>query len=211
MLTHPAVAFANIYTCLIYGLYYTFFESFPRVYLGVYHFTYMQTGLAFSSITLGALLGTLVFLPWAFRWAKLAKSTPPASRPERCLVPGLYASFVVPCGLLIFGMFRDALQQQGTRALTWASMDVARRDTLVGQHARGMHVQRRRHRHPAMSRQLPHPRVQGLRGVAVCWKRPDASVVGGGRCRLQSTAVRPSGSEQGRVDLGGWHRGRHCT
>ena len=33
MVTEPAFAFANTYTCLIYGLYYTFFECVSKVHL----------------------------------------------------------------------------------------------------------------------------------------------------------------------------------
>ena len=32
----PAVLFTNIYTSCIYGIYYSFFEVFPLVYLGIY-------------------------------------------------------------------------------------------------------------------------------------------------------------------------------
>lgn len=101
--TQPAIAFANVYTCLIYGLYYTFFESVPRVYVEVYGFSVSEVGLCFLSIATGTVLGMAVFLPWAFRWARSAKTVQPTTNPERCLLPAVYASVVVPISLLIFG------------------------------------------------------------------------------------------------------------
>lgn len=103
MITQPAIGFANVYTCLIYGLYYTFFDSIPRVYLGIYGFSVSEVGLSFLSISIGTILGIAVFLPWAFRWARTAKTVSPTTDPERCLVPAVYASVMVPISLLIFG------------------------------------------------------------------------------------------------------------
>ncbi|GAB7357394.1 hypothetical protein MBLNU459_g8331t2 [Dothideomycetes sp. NU459] len=103
LLTQPAIAFSNVYTCLIYGVYYTFFDSVPRVYLQVYHFEVSEVGLSFLSISAGTVLGIAVFLPWAYRWMRTAETKSPRSDPERCLVPALYASISVPISLLIFG------------------------------------------------------------------------------------------------------------
>ncbi|GAB7357393.1 hypothetical protein MBLNU459_g8331t1 [Dothideomycetes sp. NU459] len=102
LLTQPAIAFSNVYTCLIYGVYYTFFDSVPRVYLQVYHFEVSEVGLSFLSISAGTVLGIAVFLPWAYRWMRTAETKSPRSDPERCLVPALYASISVPISLLIF-------------------------------------------------------------------------------------------------------------
>ncbi|KAI5270964.1 MFS general substrate transporter [Aureobasidium subglaciale] len=102
MLTHPAVAFANIYTCLIYGLYYTFFECIPRVYLHMYHFSYTGVGLSFLSIAIGALLGGFAIFMWFVSSTRSASHHGPHAKPERNLVPALYASVTMPVGLLLF-------------------------------------------------------------------------------------------------------------
>jgi DHA1 family multidrug resistance protein-like MFS transporter len=103
MMTSPAVAFANLYTCLIYGLYYTFFECIPRVYIETYKFTHPQVGLSFLSISIGAMVGTFSLLPWTISWMKTAVQVNPHVRPERGLVPALYASVIMPASLLLFG------------------------------------------------------------------------------------------------------------
>ncbi|KAI5247558.1 MFS general substrate transporter [Aureobasidium subglaciale] len=102
MLTHPAVAFANVYTCLIYGLYYTFFECIPRVYLHTYDFSYTGVGLSFLSIAIGALLGGFAIFMWFVSSTRSASHHGPHSKPERNLVPALYASVTMPIGLLLF-------------------------------------------------------------------------------------------------------------
>jgi len=111
MLTHPAVAFANVYTCLIYGLYYTFFECIPRTYLYEYEFTNTQTGLCFLSIAIGALIGTISLLPWSLAWIRTAKTLAPTESPERSLVPALYASVAMPICLFVFGMYGSTLSK----------------------------------------------------------------------------------------------------
>lgn len=103
MTTHPAVAFANLYTCLIYGLYYTFFECIPRVYIKTYKFSYPDVGLSFLSISIGAIVGTLLLLPWTIGVIKSSIRVSPHTRPERSLVPALYASVIMPASLLLFG------------------------------------------------------------------------------------------------------------
>lgn len=103
MIQHPGILFSNVYTCIIYGLYYTFFNSFPLVYLDIYNFSYEDLGLSFLAVTVGTFVGTFALLPWAVSWARSAKTTSPYSCPERVLVPGLFATFAIPIGLLIFG------------------------------------------------------------------------------------------------------------
>src|SRR6266536_2746127 len=43
----PMVALLNSYLALVYGLLYIWFESFPIVFVGIYHFTLGELGLAF--------------------------------------------------------------------------------------------------------------------------------------------------------------------
>lgn len=103
MLTNPAVFFANIYTMLMYGIYYSFFDSFPRVYLYTYRFKEGNLGLAFLSITVGALLGLALYLPWAYWWSRNMQKLGPRQA-EKCLVPGIFGSLLIPIGLFLFGL-----------------------------------------------------------------------------------------------------------
>lgn len=64
-LMDPAVLFINIYLCLIYGVYYSFFESFPIVYQDMYNFPLLGLGLAFLPLAAGTVFsvsGYLAFL-----------------------------------------------------------------------------------------------------------------------------------------------------
>ncbi|KAI9764101.1 MAG: hypothetical protein M1835_007647 [Candelina submexicana] len=46
----PAVAFADLYMMLIYGIFYSFFECFSLVYVDVYHFNLSESGLIFLTV-----------------------------------------------------------------------------------------------------------------------------------------------------------------
>lgn len=99
----PSIAFTAIYTALIYGIYYSFFEAFPLVYVGMYGFNIGETGLTFLSITVG------VFLAMSAYWAYIHWIVEPEIRthglgePERRLIPALVVTFLCPIGLFIFG------------------------------------------------------------------------------------------------------------
>lgn len=70
----PAVLFANIYLMLIYGIYYSFFESFPLVYQDMYGFDLLQQGLAFMPIAVGTAIGAGVYI--AYLWFSRVRPRP---------------------------------------------------------------------------------------------------------------------------------------
>ncbi|KAH8821786.1 multidrug transporter [Xylogone sp. PMI_703] len=57
MIKDPAVLFTNVYTALIYGIYYSFFEAFPLVYGPLYGMNIGQTSLIFLCILVGCFIG----------------------------------------------------------------------------------------------------------------------------------------------------------
>lgn len=103
MVFDPAVGFTAIYTALIYGIYYSFFEVFPIVYGEYYGMNLGEQGLIFLSITVG------VFLAIAAYWTYLYFVVVPWTKingfaaPERRLHAALVATFLCPIGLFIFG------------------------------------------------------------------------------------------------------------
>lgn len=103
MLLDPSIAFTAVYTAIIYGIFYSFFEAFPLVYIDVYGFNLGEMGLTFLSVTIG------VFLSLAFYWTYVYKLVNPEiikhgmGAPERRLVPALVVTFFVPVGLFLFG------------------------------------------------------------------------------------------------------------
>lgn len=104
----PAVLFSTLYTALIYGIYYSFFESFPIVYEQGYGWSLGITGLAFISILIGLLISVCSYLAYFYfigdpRMAKREAENPGSVQPEERLIPGLFATFLIPIGLFIYG------------------------------------------------------------------------------------------------------------
>ena len=61
MVKDPAVLFTNVYTALIYGIYYSFFEVFPLVYGPFYGFNIGETGVVFTCIVVGCVLAMGIY------------------------------------------------------------------------------------------------------------------------------------------------------
>ena len=103
MLLDPSIAFTAVYTAIIYGIFYSFFEAFPLVYIDVYHFNLGQMGLTFLSVTVAVTLSV------AWYWYYIHHTVNPSiiahglGAPERRLIPALVVTFFVPVGLFIFG------------------------------------------------------------------------------------------------------------
>ncbi|KAI5274908.1 MFS general substrate transporter [Aureobasidium subglaciale] len=102
-LLEPAVLFANVYMCLIYGIYYSFFEAFPSVYGDVYGFDLVQQGLAFLPITIGTLLSFVLYNSYLVFYRIPRVKAGVSTKPEDLLLPGLVSCFFPPIGLFIFG------------------------------------------------------------------------------------------------------------
>ena len=119
----PAVLFTNGYTALIYGIYYTFFEVFPLVYIDIYHFNVGTMGIVFTNVIVGCLVGIGIYCKHPFRLLMSTSVTTILTTPagayvkyylnpdimkngmrsqEHRLVPALFASLGLPIGLFIF-------------------------------------------------------------------------------------------------------------
>lgn len=100
----PAVLFTTVYTALAYGIFYSFFESFPLVYPEIYGFNLGQTGLPFLVVLVALIICISGYCAFFYYHAEpIMRSQPGFGSPEARLVPGLYASFLVPVGCFIFG------------------------------------------------------------------------------------------------------------
>ncbi|KAK6386925.1 hypothetical protein LTS17_000189 [Exophiala oligosperma] len=98
----PAVLFTTIYTALIYGIYYSFFEAFPLVYGDEYGFNLGQIGLAFLSVLVGLVLAMMLYCSYFYFYADAKMASMQVVPPEARLWPGLVATFFIPAGLIIF-------------------------------------------------------------------------------------------------------------
>ena len=89
--------FTTIYTALVYGIFYSFFESFPLVYPEIYGFNLGQTGLPFLVVLVALMICISGYCAFFYYHAEpIMRSQPGFGSPEARLVPGLYASFLVP-------------------------------------------------------------------------------------------------------------------
>jgi DHA1 family multidrug resistance protein-like MFS transporter len=100
-------AFTTIYTALVYGIFYSFFESFPLVYTELYRFNLGESSLPFLAVIVSLAIAMPLYLGY-YRWfveprVKVNGFGPPEER----LIPGLFATFCVPIGLFIFGESPD--------------------------------------------------------------------------------------------------------
>ncbi|KAH7189259.1 major facilitator superfamily domain-containing protein [Fusarium flagelliforme] len=98
----PAVLFVQIYTAIIYGIYYSFFEVFPRVYPVYYGMNLGEIGLVFLCVLVSCMIGVGVYLAYLYYYMdpRIAKRGWPVQ--ESRLVPALPASFGPTIGLFLF-------------------------------------------------------------------------------------------------------------
>ena len=98
----PAILFVNIYTAIIYGIYYSFFEAFPLVYPVYYGFSIGIIGVLFLCILVSCFVGVIMYCAYLY-WYLVPDILSHGFRSqEHRLVPALFASFGPVIGLFIF-------------------------------------------------------------------------------------------------------------
>ena len=99
----PAILFTNVYTAVIYGIFYSFFEAFPIVYNRTYGFNDEQTATVFVCIIVACTIAVVIYLAYlSLCVAPDMKKNGPGPQ-ERCLIPGLISTFFTTIGLFLFG------------------------------------------------------------------------------------------------------------
>lgn len=111
MCSNPAVAYANLYVCVIYAIYFSFFVAFPLVFISTYNFTIFQHCLTYLCITAGTLLAMPLYI-WFVKREVLGRAGNITKVPERTLIPALFASGLITAGIFIFGMQILALRSE---------------------------------------------------------------------------------------------------
>ncbi|OBT91980.1 hypothetical protein VE01_09948 [Pseudogymnoascus verrucosus] len=98
----PAILFVNVYTAIIYGIYYSFFEVFPLVYPVYYGFSLGIIGVLFTCILIACLIGVAIYSAYLYFYhiPDIIKNGLRAQ--EHNLVPALFACFGPTIGLFIF-------------------------------------------------------------------------------------------------------------
>ncbi|GJP88849.1 caffeine resistance protein [Aspergillus niger] len=101
--TDPVILFVNMHTMLIYGILYLWFEFFPFVFDGIYHFTAIQQGLAFFGILVGAVVSVIVYALWLYLlYQPRVANSDIIVEPEARLVPSQIGAVCIPICLFIF-------------------------------------------------------------------------------------------------------------
>ncbi|KAF6238436.1 hypothetical protein HO173_003403 [Letharia columbiana] len=103
LIQDPAIMFAAVCTSLVYGIYYSFFEVFPLVYIGLYHLNFGQMGLAFLSIAVATALAIITYFSYFYFILEPNIKANGFGPPEQRLLSALYGSFLLPTGLFLFG------------------------------------------------------------------------------------------------------------
>jgi DHA1 family multidrug resistance protein-like MFS transporter len=84
-------------------LQYSFFESFPIVYLGIYGFSIGIMGVVFLCVIIGAGIGVICYWTLIYFVYEPYTLKQGIGHPEYRLIPGIYAAALAPAGMFIFG------------------------------------------------------------------------------------------------------------
>lgn len=99
----PAVLFVNIYTSIVYGIYYSFFEAFPLVYGGIYGFNIGEVSTTFICIFIACLIGVSIYVSYLYFFLIPDVMKNGLRAQEHRLKPALFAVFLPTAGLFLFG------------------------------------------------------------------------------------------------------------
>lgn len=101
--TEPIVFLLNLYLALVYALLYLWFESFPIVFVDIYHFTPGTEGLAFLGILIGAVVTIPPFFWYLYKYVEPLYNGNGEVKPEYRLTPAFVGAFFIPICLFWFG------------------------------------------------------------------------------------------------------------
>ncbi|CAG9939099.1 unnamed protein product [Clonostachys rosea f. rosea IK726] len=98
----PAVMFVQVYTAIIYGIYYSFFEVFPLVYPVYYGMNLGEIGLVFLCVLVSCLLGVASYVAYLYFVQDPRTAKYGMGKQEERLIPALPASVGPTVGLFLF-------------------------------------------------------------------------------------------------------------
>jgi len=96
-------AFMTLYTALVYGIFYSFFESSPLVFPVMYHFNLSESSLPFLTVVVALLIRVPSYCGYYYYKVELQVKKTRFGPPEQRLIHGLIATFFVLAGLFVFG------------------------------------------------------------------------------------------------------------
>lgn len=102
ILLEPIVLAFDVCCALAYGSFYLFFESFPIVFSGIYHFTLIELGLAFMGFAVGGAIAFGIFLTFLVK-VLLPKFKNGTFVPETYLLLLMGVCWFFPLAIFLFG------------------------------------------------------------------------------------------------------------
>ncbi|KAL3233166.1 GTPase-activating protein GYP2 [Nakaseomyces bracarensis] len=98
----PILQAFDIYLALCYGAFYLFFEAFPIVFVGIYHFTLIEVGLAYLGFCVGCIFAYILLLFFQEKFIR-KKFLAGKFKPELFLVLAMWIGWCLPFSLFFFG------------------------------------------------------------------------------------------------------------
>ncbi|CUS10762.1 unnamed protein product [Tuber aestivum] len=102
LLFEPMLLLLCIFSALLLGILYLFFQAFPLVFANVHHFSLQQIGLTFIGIIVGMCLGASTEPIWQRNYAHLVRKHNQISQPEFRLPSAIAGGILAPIGLFWF-------------------------------------------------------------------------------------------------------------
>ncbi|KAI0299065.1 major facilitator superfamily domain-containing protein [Multifurca ochricompacta] len=99
----PIVFLLNVYIGLIYALLYIWFESFPIVFIGIYHWEEQLLGLSFLGIFIGAFVVMPPFFAYLYYVQEPKYNDKGELKPEERMPVAIFGALLVPISLFWFG------------------------------------------------------------------------------------------------------------
>ncbi len=100
----PAILFSTVYVALCYAIFYSFFEAFPLVFVGMHHFGLGGSGLPYLTVPIGLVFAIPVQLTHYHYFVEKKLMISGAPEPEFWLKPAMAVTALAPIGLFIFGI-----------------------------------------------------------------------------------------------------------
>lgn len=102
LFTEPIVFVMDMFTALVYGVLFIWFESFPLVFGGIYGFDLGAQGLVYLGIFIGLVITVPLYLLWV-KYGIIPAFTKPTFKPEMVLPPTFVGSLALPICLFWYG------------------------------------------------------------------------------------------------------------
>ncbi|KOG96835.1 Flr1p DI49_5177 [Saccharomyces eubayanus] len=102
IIKEPALLAFDLYIAVAYGCFYLFFEAFPIVFVGIYHFTLVEVGVAYMGFCVGCVLAYILFAILNMRII-VPRFKNGTFTPEVFLIVAMSVCWCLPLALFLFG------------------------------------------------------------------------------------------------------------